>query len=686
VESRWDEKAAATLADDLDALKYISNLIGLDPTLTQPGGGNSSVKRREVDVLGRELDVLRVKGSGTDLATIGRPGFTGLRLHDLAVLEKRDEMSDEDMMVFLRAGMLDGREPAPSVETPLHSMLPYRFVVHTHDFATQALTDTTRPEANVREALGDEAVYLDYVRPGFPLARAVARLGRLRENARGLVLGRHGLIAWGDSARECYESLVRLINRAEGFVASRGGAGKRFAAANASTPEQRRAAARALLPTLRMGVAGQRGAILHLDDSPEALDFAGDPRTPALAARGMATPEHILRCGRLPLHLGAAGPGLDFAAVPTKEAVALIQRGLAEYAATYQATLARLRPDGETLDPVPRAVVMPGLGLVTAMKDKGNALVGNLCYRHVMRVMAAAEALGGFRFLDDADAVEFEYWPLELMKLKQPERELSRQVALVTGAASGIGRAIAERLAAEHAHVVMTDVRGAAVQAAAAEIGKKCKDPHRVRAITADATSPGDNAAAVTEAVLAFGGLDILVANAGFVKAGPIDELSEDDWQRHFDVNVKGYFLAVREAVRIMKAQGRGVILLNASKGAFAPTSDNAAYASSKAAVAALCRNLATELAPHGIRVNAFNADFVDTPMMRTLIEQRAAHKGISIDAQTAEYRRRNLLGVGPIPASAVAETALFLVSPRAAYTTGASIPIDGGIKEAMPR
>lgn len=690
MEYRWDDAKAAALHDELDALIYLSNLAGADPSLTQPGGGNSSVKRSEVDVAGRRVDVLRVKGSGTDLRTISRPGFAGLRLDDLAYLETRTEMSDEEMMAFLRAGMLDTREPAPSVETPLHSMLPYRYIIHTHDFATQALTDTARPEAHVREALGDDAIYVDYVRPGFPLARAVARLGRLRDGARGLVLGRHGLIAWGDSARACYDNLHDLINRAEAFVADRARDVRRFAAAvsvpvdHQAAAAARRAAACAVLPALRAGITRRtspRSVILHLDDSAEALAFVGDPRAVALAPRGMSTPEHILRCGSVPLVVER-----DLTGVSANEAAAILDAALQRFAAALQNTFDRHRPAVEMQDPVPRVVLLPGLGVVTAMKDKANAIVGNLCYRHVIRVMEAAEGLGGFQFLNEADATEFEYWPLELAKLKQPERELARQVALVTGAGSGIGRAIAARLAAEHAHVVLTDVDAEAVQAVAAEIATACKDPHRVRAVVADATSAQATAAAVAEAVLSFGGLDILVANAGYLSAAPVDELSEEDWDRHFDVNVKGTFLVVREAVRVMKAQQQGVILFNASKGAFAPTVNNSAYASSKAAVAALARNLATELGPHGIRVNCFNADFVDTPLMRSLIQQRAAMNGIEVAAQELEYRRRNLLGVGPIPTEAVAEAALFLVSPRARYTTGTAFPIDGGIKEAMPR
>jgi NAD(P)-dependent dehydrogenase (short-subunit alcohol dehydrogenase family) len=374
-------------------------------------------------------------------------------------------------------------------------------------------------------------------------------------------------------------------------------------------------------------------------------------------------------------------------AMAPAQASEAIARALDGFATHYRQTFAASGPkDVAMLEPSPRVLLLPGLGLVTAMKDKANALVGNLCYRHVMRVADAAEALGGFRFLDDADAIEFEYWPLELAKLKQSERELGRRVALITGAASGIGRAIAERFAAEGAHLVLTDIAGPALRETADAIGRACKDPHRVLAIEADATRAADTEAAFGDALLAFGGVDILVCNAGFIQAGPAVETSEEIWDRHFDLNVKGYFLAARAAIRAMKAGGGGAIVFNASKGAFAPTADNAAYASSKAAVAALARNLATELGPAGIRVNCFNADFVETPLMRALIAQRAAQRGITEQQQIEDYRRRNAMGVGPIPAAAVAEAALFLASDRSRFTTGAALPVDGGVKEAMPR
>jgi rhamnulose-1-phosphate aldolase/alcohol dehydrogenase len=668
--------------DELDALVALSNAVGADPSLTQPGGGNSSIKRRARDFAGREIDVLSVKGSGTDLATIGRGGFTTLRLADLALLQERDEMSDEEMMAFMRACMLDAREPAPSVETPLHALLPHRCIVHTHDYATQALTDTPRPEALVREAFGGDVAYVDYVRPGFPLARALALHGALQA-PRGLVLARHGLVAWGDSPRACYDNLHHLINVAEAYLAARARPAPGAARVAAPPPERRRARSRALLPLLRRGVSTARAAILSLDDSPAALAFAGSEAARALHARGMVTPEHILRCGRVPLYVDA-----DLGALPFEDAARALAGSLDAYAAAARDAFARHHDAiaGEMLPPVPRVAILPGLGVVGCMKDKANAALATTCYAHGARVMAAAEGLGGFRFLDEADGLAIEYWSLEMAKLKSAERELGGRVALVTGGASGIGRAVAARFAEEGAHVVLTDIDRDAARDAAREIGAACRAPERVRAIAADATSARATADAVDEAVLAFGGVDILVCNAGFVAAAPVGDVSEETWDLHFDVNVKGAFLAVRQVIDVMKAQGGGAILLNASKGAFAPTADNAAYASSKAALAAFARNLAVELGPAGIRVNYFNADFVDTPLMRKLIGERARRRGVTDEAQADEYRHRNVLGVGPIPPRAVAEAALFLCSPRSAYTTGGVLTIDGGIKEAMPR
>jgi NAD(P)-dependent dehydrogenase (short-subunit alcohol dehydrogenase family) len=331
-------------------------------------------------------------------------------------------------------------------------------------------------------------------------------------------------------------------------------------------------------------------------------------------------------------------------------------------------------------------VLLPGLGVVAAGKDKKNAEIAAQCYREVIRVMEIVESYDQFRFLEEASAFEFEYWPLELARMRQQEPDLARRVALITGGAGGMGRAIAERFAMEGCHVVITDIDGDGARRTAEQAARKAGDPSRAMGLRADATSEAETAAAFSQAVRAYGGVDILVCNAGIVQTAPVEKVTEESWDRHFDVNVKGYFFAAREAVRIMKAQGGGSIIFNASKAAYAPTVENSAYASSKAAVAALARNLAVELAPSGIRANYFNADFIDTPMMRKMIQDRATMKGITTEQQVEEYRKRNLLGVGPIPPEAVAEAALFLASDRSRYTTGSVITVDGGLRDAMPR
>jgi NAD(P)-dependent dehydrogenase (short-subunit alcohol dehydrogenase family) len=357
-----------------------------------------------------------------------------------------------------------------------------------------------------------------------------------------------------------------------------------------------------------------------------------------------------------------------------------------QFEADYRASFAKNAKGGEMLGPSPRIVLLPGLGIVSAGPDKKAAEVAGFNYRQVIRVIEAAEAVDQFRFLDEASAFEFEYWPLEIALHKHAEPELARRVALVTGAAGGIGRAIADRFAREGAHVVLTDLDEEGVTRAAEEITRAVYDPHRAIGVKADASSEEETARAFDRAVSLFGGVDILVANAGFVRPGPFDQTSLETWERTIGTNVTGYFLAVREAVRIMKAQGFGTIVLNASKAAFAPAQENAAYAASKAAVAHFARNLAVELGPSGIRANCFNADFVDTPMIRRMIADRAALKGISPEAQLEDYRKRNLLKAGPFPPEAVAEAALFLASDRSRYTTGSVITVDGGLQDAMPR
>jgi rhamnulose-1-phosphate aldolase/alcohol dehydrogenase len=682
VDYRWDDAVASALQDDLDRLVYLSKLIGADPGLAQAGGGNTSYKCLERDHAGREIETLWVKSTGADLRDIDHRGFTALRLAELRLLRHRPAMTDEEMMAFMASSMMDVRHPLPSIETLIHVIPPARWIVHTHDVAVPALTDTSKKDAFVREAMGDDIAYVGYTRSGFPLAKAIMAMTDL-DKVKGLVVGKHGLVAWGETAKECYDNLHHLITRAEDYLKKKRVAKDPMAKRRhpAAEPAARDAAALALLPVLRGMLCHQRKHVLHLDDSYEALRYVDSEMAKQIHRRGMATPEHILRCGRQPMYVDA-----ELAGIPTAEAATVLRQAVDTFENDYRASFAKHGKGTEMLGPGPRIVLLPGIGIVAAGRDKRTAAIAGECYREVIRVMEIVESYDQFRFLEEASAFEFEYWPLELARLRQHEPDLARRVAVITGGASGMGRAIAERFAAEGCHVVITDIDGEGARRAAEGIAQKLGDPNRALGIRADATSAAETAAAFSHAVRAFGGVDILVCNAGIVQTSPVEKISEEVWDRHFAVNVKGYFLASREAVRIMKAQGWGAVVFNASKAAFAATAENAAYATSKAAVAALARNLALELAPAGIRVNYFNADFVDTPMMRKMIQDRAASKGITTEQQVEEYKKRNLLNVGPIPAEAVAEAALFLASDRSRYTTGSVITVDGGLRDAMPR
>lgn len=676
---RWDDAVAAALPDDLERLVYLARLVGSDPSLFQAGGGGVSLKRLETDFAGRELDVLWVKGTGSRLATITRAGFSPVRLGEVRLLRHRASLTEEELRDFTASCLMDSGAPRPSVQTPIHAWIPAACVVHTLDFATQALTDTSKKGALVREALGDEVAWLGYVRPGFPLARAVMNLQGL-EALKGLVLGKHGLVAWGGTPKACYDALHRLIGRAEEYLRARSAGKQPLARRRFPDAPDRQAAGVRLLPVLRGLLSRPRRVVLRLDDSDEARAFAGSELAKHVHPRGMAAPEHILHCGRQPLHVDA-----DLAALPHAEAVEALRKAVGQFESDYRLSFGKHGKGDLMLGPGPRVVLLPGIGIVSAGRSAARAALASACYRHVARVISAAESIDQFRFLEEASAFEFEYWPLELEALKKPELELARRVAVVTGAARGIGRAVAERFALEGCHVVLTDLEGA--PEAAREIAERAGDPHRAIGLRADATSEADTAEVFRRAVQEWGGIDVLVCNAGFVRTGPFDQVSVETWQKHLDINVTGYFLAAREAARLFKAQGiGGVILFNASKAAFAAPLENAAYAATKAAAAHLARNLALELGPDGVRVNYFNADFVDTPMMQAMIRDRAKLKGISEEAQVAEYRKRNLMGVGPIPPEAVAEAALFLASDRAAWTTGSVLTVDGGLRDAMPR
>jgi rhamnulose-1-phosphate aldolase/alcohol dehydrogenase len=684
--SRWDDAAARDLSD-LDLLVYASRLIGAETGLVVWGGGNTSIKRGERDHRGREVRVLRVKGSGSDLKSIQRKDFPGVRMDDILALLERDQMEDQAMVDYFAHALLEPTSPRPSIETPLHGFLPATAVIHTHADAIVSLTNNDRCGDVLRQVYGDEVVALPYLRPGFPIARQVAQAFERHSGARAILLEKHGTICWGDSVKDAYLSTIELISRAEEAIARQTRGRVRFGGVEvaAPSPAERRRVAAAVAPGLRGLLSRDRRVVMTFDDSADVLEFAASREARLLSGVGPATPDHTLYAKRLPCFVPVDRPGdpdAVKAAVP-----AAVRSFVADYTAYFDAH----NTGGATLsDPFPRVIVVAGLGMFTVGKDRRTAGIVSDIYHHTISVLGAASSFGRYVSLSPRDAFEVEYWPLELYKLTlaPPEKELARRIALVTGAASGIGRAAALRLAAEGAHVVVTDLDSAGARKVADEV-IAAWGGGRALGVGMDVTSESSVRAALDGTLLAYGGLDLVVSNAGIAHSAPIDQLDLDDWERSFAVNTTGHFLVAREALRVLKAQGLGgAFVFVATKNVMSPGKDFGAYSASKAAEAQLAKVLALEGGPHGIRSNIVNPDavFRDSKLWSEDVRrERARAQGISVDDLEDFYRKRNILA-RPILPEDVAEAVLFLCSDRSAKTTGCTITVDGGLKDAFPR
>jgi rhamnulose-1-phosphate aldolase/alcohol dehydrogenase len=677
--------------DLLDELVYLSNFLGQDSRLVQPGGGNTSAKLRLTSDSGEPVQALAVKGSGTDLRTIGPDGFTWLSLARLAPLRHAEKMSDAEMMRFM-AGCMLREGPAPSVETPLHSLIPYRVIAHTHDVATMSLTNV--PDATgerlVNELFEGALVYVPYVRPGFPLARAVSMmLDRIPAAAIGLALAHHGLVVWGDDVRQCHSRLSHVVGRIDEYVTNRRRGRQILGPARAPTPslEQRRKLADLVLPVVRGALSGSERVILHFDDADDLLATLAADRIPELAARGMATPEHLLRAGRLPIWLD-----LDPAA-PPERLVELVRRHLADARTEYEEYHARNAAPGEPpLADWAKVVLAPGLGMITAFADKRGAVTANLCYRAVLEAMANAEAVDRFQFIGEADVFEFEHWPLERRKIEEQSARdratqlLPRHVVVVIGGASGIGKAAARRFAEEGAHVLVADLDAELAGSVASDLAARY--PARVIASSVDVREDASLDALFERCVREFGGLDCLFYTAGLApRFAPLTEVKREDLQRQLDVHYLGAVAAVSRAATIMRRQALGgSVVASVSKAALVPGKEAVAYGGSKAALLQALRVAAVELGPDGIRVNAINADQVETPLFLEFVRERAASRGVTVEQQLETYRSRNLMGASLIPPEAVADLAVLLASNRFRFTTGDILTVDGGLPEAFPR
>lgn len=685
MENLWSESAAQGL-DERDELVYMSRLIGANPDLVVWGGGNTSIKVAEKDFLGREVAVMRIKGSGSDLKSMERWQFPRLELEKVLPVFTRERMSDEEMVDYLDRCVLDPNSPRPSIETLLHAFLPFKCVAHSHADAVVGLTNNRDADAILRRVYGPEVAVVEYLRPGFQLSKLVGLAVKESPNLSGVVLVNHGLFTWGDSAKAAYDRHIALVTQAEEYTAQ--GPEKAVFGGWQRNPlpaAARQEVAAALAPTLRGLVSQQRRAVLRFDDSPEVLEFIGSAEGQRLSGIGPATPDHLIHTKRKPLWLAVADPA-DTAAV--KES---LRQGMADYAEEYAAWYQQHTSGQDTmLDPYPRVILLPGVGMWTTGRDARASRITNDIYHHTINVLRTAQAVSDYTSLTAQDAYDAEYWPLELYKLTlaPPEKELARQVALVTGAASGIGKVIAQRLAAEGAHIIVTDVDGAGAEETAAAINAAA-GPERAAAFPMNVADAGQVAAVFQDVRRVYGGLDILVSNAGIAPVGLIDALPLADWQRSLDINATGHFLVAAEAVKLLKEQGRGgSLVFIGTKNVPAPGAEFGAYSVAKAAEVQLARVLALENGQYGIRVNVVNPDAVfqgSQLWSEQLRQERAAAHGVTVAGLEEFYQQRNLLKA-KVFAEDVAETVLFLASNRAAKTTGAMIPVDGGVREAFPR
>jgi rhamnulose-1-phosphate aldolase/alcohol dehydrogenase len=681
-----DLAAAAPHAaeDPLDALVRFSRRVGGDPSLVLRGGGNTSLKVEEADVLGRPLRVLRVKGSGSDLASIRRGDFAGVRLDDVLPLFGRGDMSDEEMVAYLARCLTDPASPRPSIETLLHAFIPAASVFHSHADAVLSLVNTPDPERTLDEALGAAVLRVPYRRPGFLLSREVGEAVRAAPHSPGLILLNHGVVAWGGTPEEAFVRHGELVARAREHLAARDASRVFVADARLRPdPERRRRVAAALAPAIRGALGATRRVVARFTDTPEVLEFVGSPRARRASAMGAATPDHILTTGRLPLWVDVDDPG------DAEAAEERFREALGRWRADYLAYVERHRTGEPVLEPSPRVVLVPGVGMWTAGPNPRAAALARDIYLHTMGIMAGAESLGGYRSLPEPEGFRAEYWPLELYKLTlaPPERELAGRVALVTGATGAIGREVSLRLAAAGALVVVTDLASAAAEALAGEIAAR-EGAGSALALPLDVTREDRVDAVLERAALEYGGVDVVVSNAGTAHCAPIESLELADWERSLAVNATGHFLVARAALRLLRRQGTGgSLVFVATKNVTAPGKDFAAYSASKAAEAQLARVAAIEGGPLGVRVNMVNPDavFAGSGLWAEIGPERARAHGIAPDALGAFYRARTLLDV-EVRAADVAEAVLFLASDRSSRTTGCMLPVDGGVREAFPR
>jgi rhamnulose-1-phosphate aldolase/alcohol dehydrogenase len=677
MQSAWNESDAdaavaayGNLGRDLPLRVYTTRLLGGDPRLVLHGGGNTSVKTRVTDLNGDAVDVLCVKGSGWDMGSIEPAGLPAVRLAPLMKLREREELSDEEMVRLQRANLIDPGAPIPSVEALLHAFIPHKFVDHTHSTAVLALTDQPDGEALCREVFGARVGYVPYVMPGFGLAKAAAQVFDADPSVEGLILVKHGIFSFGADARQSYERMIALVTSAETWLGKN--RKREFVGAKLPARPARLADVAPIVrgacsvPDAKLDGAWKR-FVLDFRESDAVMNFVNGTEVARYGQAGVVTPDHNIRIKNRPLVVAA----------PEDDALAdfgaSVRAAVASYADRYRDYFARnnARVGGikTTLDPMPRVVLVPGLGLFGLGRSKKDARIAADLAEAAVATITDAEAVGRFDPLPESDLFDVEYWSLEQAKLgAAKEQPLAGQVAVITGAAGAIGFATANAFAAAGAAIALLDIDEAAARAKAkaiggAAIGARC-----------DVTDAASVREAFAQVVSAFGGIDILVSNAGAAWQGRIGEVDEAVLRQSFELNFYGHQRVAQAAVKIMQAQGTGgCLLFNVSKQAVNPGPGFGPYGLPKAATLFLVRQYAVDYGNEGIRANAVNADRIRSGLLtEAMIASRSSARGVS----EQDYMRGNLLGREVIPED-VAQA--FLAQALALKTTADVTTVDGG-------
>jgi rhamnulose-1-phosphate aldolase/alcohol dehydrogenase len=716
----WDAAYAATL-DPVGRLVYRSNLLGSDQRITNTGGGNTSAKITGHDPLtGEPVDVLWVKGSGGDLRTSTRANFASLdlgKLHTLRSVYLRDlargpKSAIEDAMVDLYPHCTFNLNPrASSIDTPLHAFIPYRHVDHMHPNAVIAIAAARHGERLTHEIYGDEVIWTPWQRPGFDLGLTLERICREHPQAKGVLLGGHGLINWADDDQECYERTLDLIERAARYIEARDRGEATFGGPKfAALPfDQRRAIFARILPWLRGQISQQRRFIATIQDDDATLRFVNSVDAPRLAELGTSCPDHFLRTKIKPLYV-------DWN--PHSETIDDLKRKLSAGLERYRADYARYyetfrRPDSPPMrDPNPTVILIPGLGMIAWGKDKSESRVTAEFYTAAIEVMRGAEAIDEYTALPLQEAFDIEYWRLEEAKLRRmpPEKELARQVIAVVGSGSGIGREVALRLANEGAHIVCVDKDGAAARSTAQMIierhgmgigvaGSDISACGPAIGLTADITDRASVQAMIQQLLLAYGGLDAVAVTAGiFVAPDASGRIHDEHWGLTFAINVTGHYIVADEAAAIWRAQGLPAsLVLTTSVNAVVAKKGSLAYDASKAAANHLIRELAIELAPL-VRVNGvapatvvqgsgmFPRERVIASLTKYGIPFAPDEPTESLTAKLAQFYADRSLLKRPVTPADQAEAFFLLLTQRLGQTTGQIITVDGGLHEAFLR